>query len=73
MLLLLSGQLQIFMFQANIILLLYYVLNFVMIINLSVNCSIKNIIIYFTFLPSILICSSFLPSGPPLLLVVFLV
>jgi hypothetical protein len=42
MLLLLSGELQIIMFQASIILLLYYVLNLVMIINLSVNCSIKK-------------------------------
>jgi hypothetical protein len=41
MLLLLSGELQIIMFQESIILLLYYVLNLVMIINLSVNCSIK--------------------------------
>jgi hypothetical protein len=41
MLLLLSVELQIIMFHASIILLLYYVLNLVMIINLSVNCSIK--------------------------------
>jgi hypothetical protein len=42
MLLLLSGELQIMMFQASIILLLYYILNLVMTINLSVNCSIKK-------------------------------
>jgi hypothetical protein len=42
MLLLLSRELQIIMFQASIILLLYYVLNLVMIINLYVNCSIKK-------------------------------
>jgi hypothetical protein len=60
MLLLLSGELQIIMFQASIILLLYYVLNLLMIINLSVNCSIKNVIICGIFLPSILICFSFL-------------
>jgi hypothetical protein len=50
------------MFQASIILLLYYVLNLVMIINLSVNCSIKNVIICGIFLPSILICFPFLTS-----------
>jgi hypothetical protein len=37
MLLLLSGELQNIMFQDSIILLLYYVLNLVMIINLSVK------------------------------------
>jgi hypothetical protein len=41
-LLLLSGELQIIMFQDSIIVLLYYVLNLVMTINLSVNCSIKK-------------------------------
>lgn len=62
MLLLLSGELQIIMFQDSIILLLYYVLNLVMIINLSVNCSITNVIICGIFLPGILICFSFLTS-----------
>jgi hypothetical protein len=49
MLLLLSGELQIIMFQASIILLLYYVLNLVMIINLSVNCSIKILLFAASF------------------------
>jgi hypothetical protein len=62
MLLLLSGELQIIMFQDSIILLLYYVLNLVMIINLSVNCSITNVIICGIFLLGILICFSFLTS-----------
>jgi hypothetical protein len=62
MLLLLSGELQIIMFQASIILLLYYVLNLVMIIKFFVNCSIKKVIICSIFLPSILICFSFLTS-----------
>jgi hypothetical protein len=57
MLLLLSGELQIIMFQASIILLLYYVLNLLMIINLSVNCSIKNVIIphFFAKYPHLLL------------------
>jgi hypothetical protein len=62
MLLFLSSKLHIIMFQASIILLLYFVLNLFMIINLSVNYSIKNIIICGIFLPSILICFSFLTS-----------